>query len=131
MHHALAFSLGAAQRPLDEIAHAVHHADADGGLLLQKDLRGLAGHELGLGGHDGLAGAALRQLIQQPILFWPRLHVRQHQLLHEAGNEGALPRPYRPYHANIDVPIRPLRYIPVQTKGCPLFHGSPSLLRLP
>ena len=116
MHHPGRAVLLGAQRALHQIAHAVHHAHPDGGLIVQRDADRLAGHEFGLGGHDGLAAAALGQLVGEPLPPGARRHAAQDQLLHHAGDQGAFARAHRPDHADVYVAVGSFGNIAVQIK---------------
>ena len=57
--------LDVAQGAGDDIPHAVDKPHLEGGRLVHRNLHRLLGDELGLGGHDGLAGGGLGQLVDK------------------------------------------------------------------
>lgn len=72
----------------------------------QLDLGSLLRDELGLGGHDGPARAALGQLIPGPLPAVDVFDVGDDLGLHEALDEGGLARPNRTHHTKIYISVR-------------------------
>ena len=106
---------------LHHIAHTVDEPQVKARAALQVDVSRLLRNKLWLGSHDGAAGAALGQLILGPLPQIYVVHIWQHKLLHKAFDEGGLSRPYRTYHADIDVPRRPRGDILIDRAVC---HSS-------
>ena len=98
-HQALLAVLGLAGGAGDHVAHAVHQPDGELAVFPQGDADRLLGHELGLGGHDAAAGAALRQLIPSPLAHIAVLDPGDHQGLHKTLDKGGLSGPDRAHHA--------------------------------
>ena len=108
------------------IPHAVDEPHGERDPLLHADLHRLLRHELGFGGHDGAAGAALGQLIPGPVPAVAVLDIGQHLGLHKALDEGGFSGAHRPHHADVNAAAGPGRHILIN--GCGLIHGPFLLL---
>ena len=104
------------------VAHAVDEPHGEGHVILQSDADSLLRHELWLRGHDGAAGAALRQFILRPVAAVRIVDVGQDLRLHEALDEGGFTRPHRAYHPDIDTAARAGRHILID--GCGSIHNA-------
>ena len=109
-----------ANRPGNHIANGIDHADPELGNPVGADFHGLLRHELGFRGHNGLAGAALGQLIPCPLRPEGIPHCRNHQFLHDPFDQCGFPGPNRPHHTDIDIPAGSGGNIRVNT-----FHSQP------
>src|SRR5690606_27078653 len=81
------------------------------------------GHEKGLGGHDGAAGAALGQFILGALPGVGVTDFRHDQQVHEPLYKGGFPRADRPDDAEVDAAPGALGDV---LKELELFHGMPS-----
>ena len=107
-------------RPGDHISHGVDQPDADVGFAVGGDLHSFLRHEFGLCGHNGLAGAALGQLIGCPL---PAIGIgdrRDHQLFHDAFDQGGFTRANGPHNPNINIATGACGNISVNR-----FHSQP------
>ena len=122
--HAGLFILLVAHGPLHHVAHTVDEAHPALAPALQCQRHCRFRDELGLGGHDGLAGRALRQLIPAQVAQVLILHCREHQQLHEPLYEGRFACADRPYYAYVNLSacsrLNILVYIKIVHKYTPL-----------
>ena len=88
------------------IAHRVDEPHGQGRRAVRGDLDRVLRDKFRLCGHDGLAGAALRQLILGPFPLVQVADVRNDQLLHKPLDESGFSRPHRPDYPDIDVAAR-------------------------
>ena len=110
---------------LHHVAHAVDQPHGKARPVRQLDLGGLLRDELGFGGHDGPAGAALGQLIPGPFLSVDVVDVGDHLGLHEPLDEGGLPGAHGAHHADVDIPSGAGGDILIDTG----IHSIPSFFR--
>ena len=82
-HHARRAVLVRADGARDHIADRVDQPDRETALSVRADLDGLLGYEFRLRRHNGLAGAALRQLILGAFTPIDVFYVGQDELLHK------------------------------------------------
>ena len=101
--HAGLFVLLVAHGPLHHIAHAVDEADATLAAALQLERDGVLRDELRLGRHDGAPRRRLGQFVPRTEAGVVLLDGRQHQLLHELLDEGALAGAHRAHHSDQDL----------------------------
>ena len=110
---------------LHHVAHAVDKPHGAVSPVRQLDLGGLLRDELGLGGHDGPAGAALGQLIPGPLLPVHVIDVGDHLGLHEPFDERGLPGAHGAHHTDINIPSGAGGDILIDTG----IHSIPSFFR--
>ena len=122
--HARPAVLGVAARAGDHVAHGVAQAHAQRRLAVGADARGLVRNEFRLRGHDGPAGAGLRQLVGGALALVDIFDVRQHELLHEALDECGFSRPHRADDADIDRAVRAPGDLLIDRS---VFHSPPPL----
>ena len=113
-----------AERPLHGEAHAVHHAQVHVQPARGLQMRAALGDELRLGGHHGLAACRLRQLVACAGARVLVRDVRQHHFLHEPLDKGGFARPHRTDDPDIDVALRPLCDVLVNTAS---YHARSSV----
>ena len=101
--HAGLFVLLVAHGPLHHIPHAVDEADAALTAALQLEWDGVLRDELRLGRHDGAPRRRLGQFVPCTEAGIVLLDGRQHQLLHELLDEGALAGAHRAHHSDQDL----------------------------
>ena len=106
-HHAGHVVLHLAGGPGDHVAHAVDQPHRKSRPVLQRNFHRVLGDKLGLGGHDGPAGAALGQLIPGPLPAVDVFNIRDHHRLHEALDKRGFSGAHRPHNADIDIALRP------------------------
>ena len=122
--HAGPAVLGVADRAGDHVAHGVDQAHAQRRFAVGADARGLVRNEFRLRGHDGPAGAGLRQLVGGALALVDIFDVRQHELLHEALDECGFSRPHRADDADIDRAVRAPGDLLIDRS---VFHSPPPL----
>ena len=122
--HAGLAVLGVADRAGDHVAHGVDQAHAQRRLAVGADARGLVRNEFRLRGHDGPAGAGLRQLVGGAFALIDVFDVRQHELLHEALDECGFSRPHRADDADIDRAVHAPGDLLIDRS---VFHSPPPL----
>ena len=89
--------------PGHHVAHGVDHPHPESGFAVGADFHRLLRDEFGLRGHNGLAGAALGQLIPGSFPAVGVGDLGNHQLLHQMLDEGGFPGAHRPHHPHIDI----------------------------
>ena len=110
---------------LHHVSHTVDQPHGKARPVRQLDLGSLLRDELGLGGHDGPARAALGQLIPGPLLAVDVVDVGDHLGLHEPLDEGGLPGAHGAHHADVDIPSGAGGDILIDTG----IHSIPSFFR--
>ena len=110
--------------PVYHESHAVYDPYLGFNTVCQINAGRFLRNKLGLRGHDGLAGRALRQLIPAQVAQVLILHCREHQQLHEPLYEGRFACADRPYYAYVNLSacsrLNILVYIKIVHKYTPL-----------
>ena len=100
-------------RAVHHVAHAVNKADGELSVFVHAYGDGVLRNELWLGCHDGLSGAALRQLILCALAHVGVVYLRDDQLFHKSLYKCGFAGPDRPNYAEHESPVRPCRNIAV------------------
>ena len=104
------------------IAHAVDQPHGKRRAAVQTDLDGLFGDELRLGGHDGAARAALRQLILRAVAAVGIFDMRDDLRLHETLDKRGFSCPNRTDNADIHAASCPGGHVLIN--GCGSIHSA-------
>ena len=112
--------LGGAGGTFHHVAHRVDHPDPQPGGAVGADLHRLLGYKFWFGSHDGLAAAALGQLVTGPFPAIRIFDAGNHQLLHDPLDEGGLSRPHGAHHADVNIAPGPGGNVLVDS-----FHSKP------
>ena len=102
-HHALGAVLELPGRAVDHVAHAVYQPHGEAHAAVERDVHRVLRVELRLRGHDGAAGAGLRQFVLGALPGVDVLDVRYDQRLHEALYERALAGAHGSHQTQVDV----------------------------
>ena len=124
--HAGTVAVELSRRAGDHVAHAVDEPHGAARALIERDVHGLLGHELRLGGHHRAAAAALRQLILGALAAVDIVDVRDDLRFHEALDEGRFAGAHRADDTDIDVARRARGDVLIDAGIC----GHSDLLRI-